>query len=220
MSLKFFLRKDYVREDDVREDDVREDYFGGGELFYRIKLMLFLLWICGLRLSRLLFGFVLTFVLVLSPISPAKALTSEFRSHDLLGLLGMPIQISQGFEYLMPKTTPEIKQGIKIVEVSRLPNQGRNKITVNAEQTYQAFTICRPLSDGQGCQEQIFIEDLITGKFYQIQGIPLSWRPFTNLTWTRETYLEFDRWSNPHYGFHYVVDMSQKKLVNISALEK
>lgn len=210
MNLKFFLREDYVRE----------DYFNGGELFYRIQLMFFLFWICGRRLNRFVFGFVLTFVLVLSLISTVKALTPEFTPYDLLGLLGMPIEINQGFEYLTPKITPEVKQGIKIVEVSRLPNQGRDKITVNAEQTYQAFTICRPLSDGQGCQEQIFIEDLITGKFYHIQGIPLSWRPFTNLTWTRETYLEFDRWSNPHYGFHYVVDISQKKLVNISALEK
>jgi hypothetical protein len=45
-------------------------------------------------------------------------------------------QISQGFDDLMA--------AVEAIEVSSLPNQERQNITVNPEQTYQAFTICEP----------------------------------------------------------------------------
>ena len=120
-------------------------------------------------------------------------------------------QISQSFE--------NITEQVDIIAVSSLPQQERENITVNQEETYQAFTICQPLSEEERCQEKIFIEEIYTGKYYQIQGLPLSWRPFTNLAWTNETILEFYRWSNPHYSLHYTVDMTEKKLVNVSEIE-
>jgi hypothetical protein len=146
------------------------------------------------------------------PSEAAATLTPAFPGDNLPAIA---VEISQGFE--------DLAQEIEIVEISRLPNQNRENITVNSAQTYQAFTICEFLSEfdqEQGCQEKIFIEETIAGKFYQIQGIPLSWRPFTNLAWTEENILSFQRWSNPHYGLHYVVDMNQKKLVDISAFDE
>jgi len=199
MNLKFFHRQDHVDFD---------------QIFHRIE---FIPWgLCGLLLFR-------CFLLVLYGSEASATLTPGINPNDLSAI---PVQSSQGFEALTQKIEQkieqeiqqEIQQEIKIVEISLLPNQERDNITVNPEQTYQAFTICQALSDGKGCQEQIFIEDMTTGKFYQIQGIPLSWRPFTNLAWTDEKYLAFDRWSNPYYGLHYVVDMNQKKLVDISAV--
>lgn len=121
-------------------------------------------------------------------------------------------QMSQGFEDLFAE--------VAIVEVSSLQNQERDNITVNQAQTYQAFTICEPLFEAEGCQEKIFIEEMTTGKYYQIEGIPMSWRPFTNLIWTDEKILEFDRWSTPHYRLHYTVDMTEKKLVDVSEFEE
>jgi len=121
-------------------------------------------------------------------------------------------QISQNFSDLTGQ--------VEILTVSSLPPQERENIAVNEEQTYQAFTICQPISEHEGCQEKIFIEEISTGKYYQIQGIPLSWRPFTNLGWRNETMLEFDRWSNPHYGLRYTVDMTEKKLVDITEFEQ
>ncbi len=164
----------------------------------------FIVWGC--------FGLLKFFVLWLYPSEAAATLTPAFPGDNLPAIA---VEISQGFE--------DLAQGIKVVEISRLPRQKRENITVNSAQTYQAFTICEFLSEfdqEQGCQEKIFIEETIAGKFYQIQGIPLSWRPFTNLAWTEENILSFQRWSNPHYGLHYVVDMNQKKLVDISAFDE
>lgn len=121
-------------------------------------------------------------------------------------------QISQGFDDLITE--------VKAIEVSSLPSRERQNITVNQEQTYQAFTICEPRAEVEGCQETIFIEAIATEKYYQISGIPLSWRPFSNLIWQDETILQFDRWSNPHYGWRYTVDLTHKKLVDLAELEK
>jgi hypothetical protein len=169
--------------------------------FYRVN---FIVWGC--------LGLLKFCLLWLYPREAAATLNPAFKGDDLPAI---SVEISQGFE--------DLAQEIEIVEISRLPNQKRENIAVNSAQTYQGFTICELLSEFEeegGCQEKIFIEDMIAGKFYQIQGIPLSWRPFTNLAWTDEHIFAFERWSNPHYALHYVVDMNQKKIVDISAFEK
>ena len=169
--------------------------------FYRLN---FIVWGC--------LGLLKFCILWFYPSEAAATLNPAFQGDDLPAI---SVEISQEFE--------DLAQEIKVVEVSRLPRQKRENIAVNSAQTYQGFTICEFLSEfdqEEGCQEKIFIEDMISGKFYQIQGIPLSWRPFTNLAWTEDNIFAFERWSNPHYGLHYVVDMNQKKLVDISAFDE
>jgi hypothetical protein len=38
-------------------------------------------------------------------------------------------------------------------------------------------------------------------------------RDFSDLVWVNDRYLVFDRWSSPHYGMHYIFDVTQKKLL-------
>ncbi len=171
--------------------------------FYRVNFIIIVWgWLGWLKFCLLWFY----------PSEAAATLTPAFQGDNLPAI---SVEISQGFE--------DLAQKIKIVEISRLPNQKRESIAVNSAQTYQGFTICELISEfdpEQGCQEKIFIEDMNAGKFYQIQGIPMSWRPFTNLAWTGEHIFAFERWSNPHYALQYVVDMNQKKLVDISVFEE
>lgn len=58
---------------------------------------------------------------------------------------------------------------------------------------------------------KMFIMDLANTVLYEIQGISLDDRPFSGLVWVKDRYLVFDRWSNPHYGIHYVIDVVEKK---------
>lgn len=48
---------------------------------------------------------------------------------------------------------------------------------------------------------------------YQIIGLPLPYRPIDDLVWIGSTTIAFDRWSQPHYGIHYVVDVRMRKVL-------
>jgi len=93
----------------------------------------------------------------------------------------------------------------KIVEVQTLIIS-KEQVVLNQDQTFQAFTSCDEMC-------RIFVEDLRTGQIYEIQGLPLPWRPFSDLTWATSTVLVFDRWSTPHYGIHYAIDVVTKELI-------
>jgi hypothetical protein len=61
--------------------------------------------------------------------------------------------------------------------------------------------------------ERLFVHDTRTRTVYEIKGIPLAYRPLSDLHWKERYRLEFDRWSQPHYGVHYELDVLRKKLV-------
>jgi len=47
---------------------------------------------------------------------------------------------------------------------------------------------------------------------YEVRGLPLPQRPLSGLTWLDADRLTFDRWSQPHHGIHYVVDVRRRRL--------
>lgn len=61
--------------------------------------------------------------------------------------------------------------------------------------------------------ERLFVNDTRTRTVYEIKGIPLPYRPLSDLHWKDRYRLEFDRWSQPHYGVHYEFEVLRKKLV-------
>jgi hypothetical protein len=60
---------------------------------------------------------------------------------------------------------------------------------------------------------RVATQNMQTGKRYQLVGVPLAHRPMSDLVWIDSTLLAFDRWSQPHYGIHYVLDVHQNRLV-------
>lgn len=72
---------------------------------------------------------------------------------------------------------------------------------------FRAFTI----SDTSG--SRIFVEEIATHATHEIAGLPLPWRPFDKLVWIGPTTLIFDRWSQPHFGIHYAIDVAKGKLL-------
>lgn len=98
----------------------------------------------------------------------------------------------------------------RITDVAMAPDVIRENITVNHSETYRVFTTHETAFS-------IFVEDIKEGTIMEIQGFPSLWRPFSDFFWLTDDILVFDRWSSPHYGIHYVVDVRERKLIAAAA---
>ena len=108
--------------------------------------------------------------------------------------------------------TSELASDARFVPVPRLPENCRRNVVTNEAATIRAYVVDRRLPDGV-ILEDLRFEFLDTGKIFKIEGIALAHRPYSDLVWVESRYLIFDRWSNPHYGMHYVVDAVDKKVI-------
>lgn len=91
-------------------------------------------------------------------------------------------------------------------EVSLDPAK-RENLVISKNKKFEAFTV-----DGT----RLFVLERRTRKLLQITGLPLEWRPFSDLTWADSQTLMFDRWSQPHYGVHYKVNVISRKLLVVA----
>lgn len=103
----------------------------------------------------------------------------------------------------------EVKGDVRIEEVEDQPPPAQGKGIYNPERTMRAFTVD---FEDTG-QEQLFVEDLKTGKVIVIDGLPFPNRSYSDITWDKGGLLVFDRSASPHTGAHYVADMKSKKLI-------
>ena len=90
-----------------------------------------------------------------------------------------------------------------MVETSLVAKAQKENVITNRNRTYDAFTVSGA---------RLFVVERRTKKSFEIH-LPLEWRPFSDLVWQNRYLLVFDRWSQPHYGVHYVVDVKSKRLV-------
>lgn len=98
-----------------------------------------------------------------------------------------------------------VKAKVKIKVVVLSAEAKRENVVRN--QGFEGFTV----SDAKA-GERIFFADRRTKKIYEISGLPLEWRPFSDLEWRGGDTLIFDRWANPHHGAHYEIDAKTRKL--------
>jgi hypothetical protein len=75
--------------------------------------------------------------------------------------------------------------------------------TPSPNHRWLAFVCDRP----EDQSARVCVQEAQTGRQYKLRGIPLPYRPISGLIWLNDTLLTFDRWSQPHYGVHYVVDV-------------
>lgn len=74
----------------------------------------------------------------------------------------------------------------------------------NGNRTYEAFIVDTT---------RLFIRERKTGKTFEILGLPLGYRPFSDPEWLNNQTLIFDRWAQPHYGTHYALNVKTGKLI-------
>lgn len=102
-------------------------------------------------------------------------------------------------------STALVKAEVKIAVVALSAKAKRENVVRN--RSFESFTV----SD-EKLGERIFFTERRTKKIYEIRGLPLEWRPFSDLEWRGDGTLIFDRRANPHHGAHYEIDAKIKKL--------
>jgi hypothetical protein len=99
----------------------------------------------------------------------------------------------------------EVAKGVTFVPVEAPGRASWENVAERRDGRYTAFTV-------SGETERIFVKDGKDGRVSELAGIPLEYRPFSDLVWKGDR-LVFDRWSQPHYGVHYEFDVVRKQLV-------
>jgi hypothetical protein len=100
----------------------------------------------------------------------------------------------------------EIAPGVSFVRVKPPEIAKRENLRKTVDGRFLAYT-------ASAGGERLFVKDTRTRVVYEVQGIPLGHRPFSDLRWFGRSRLVFDRWSQPHHGMHYELDIRQKRLV-------
>ena len=122
------------------------------------------------------------------------------------GALHRHLRLGDVREPLMPEVT--------ISEVTLDKSVMKENLAGSEDGRYEAFTSYHP---EKSPSFRIYFVERGTTRIYEVRGLPLPHRPFSDLAWVNNWTLEFDRWSQPHYGIHYAVNVKGKKLVTASA---
>jgi len=100
----------------------------------------------------------------------------------------------------------------------RIEKDGRGKklLAESPDKIRQAFVFCVPSGSKEvaACVSRVFVTDLGTDETYEITGEELfieANRPVDGLKWINNYTLSYERWTNPHYGHRYVVDLKRLK---------
>jgi hypothetical protein len=101
----------------------------------------------------------------------------------------------------------DLASDVKILPMSGPARDSRDSL-LSPNGYWRAF-----IFSAQGEWARLSFEDTRTGKRCQVVGLPLPHRPISDLIWIDSTLLAFDRWSQPHYGMHYVLDVQQARLI-------
>jgi len=93
---------------------------------------------------------------------------------------------------------------------------GKSTLTISADKHYEASVFCVPShsSEVPDCVARVFILDLQTDENYEIVGEELgieAGRPVDGLKWINSHTLSYERWTGPHMGRRYIVDVKAMK---------
>src|SRR4030095_8107983 len=92
----------------------------------------------------------------------------------------------------------------RMAETSLEVGLKKENLITSRNKKYEAFTVSGT---------RLFVTERATAKIFEIRGLPLGWRPFSDLVWIDNQTLIFDRWSQPHFGVHYAVNVKNRKLL-------
>ncbi len=93
---------------------------------------------------------------------------------------------------------------------------GKSTLRMSADKHYEASVFCVPSKSTEvtGCGHRVFILDLQTDENYEIVGEELfveAGRMIDSLKWVNNYTLSYERWTGPHFGHRYVVDVKAMK---------
>ena len=96
---------------------------------------------------------------------------------------------------------------------------GKSTLRMSADKRYEAsvFCVASRSSEVTDCVHRVFILDLQTDENYEIVGEELfieAGRLIDNLKWIDNHTLSYERWTGPHFGHRYVVDVKAMKQID------
>lgn len=129
----------------------------------------------------------------------SKSVVAQTRTHRHSQLSNVSKQVLPTLEI----TLVTLDKSVAKENVVRSPN-GR----------YEAFT---SYQSDQSTGFRIYFLERRTGKIYEVRGLPLAHRAFSDLVWVNNRTFVFDRWSQPHHGIHYAINVKSLKLISAAA---
>lgn len=108
--------------------------------------------------------------------------------------------------------TARLAPNMRLVKVLPPAESSRRDIILNPSGTIRAYIVEKTWSENF-LRDHMHLDYLSTGETFEIEGVPMEHRPYSDLVWVGDDLLAFDRWSMPHYGMHYVVDTARKEIL-------
>jgi hypothetical protein len=96
---------------------------------------------------------------------------------------------------------------------------GNSTLKMSADKRYEASVFCIPSRSNEvpNCVARVFILDLQTDENYEIVGEELgieAGRPVDEIKWINNHILSYERWTGPHFGHRYIVDVRAMKQID------
>jgi hypothetical protein len=107
-------------------------------------------------------------------------------------------------------------------ELTMEPTVGRGGLVTSPDRKYSAYILCVPVptqEDPERCAHRVHFEENTkprAEKIDQIRGesaLEEVTRPVDFLKWVNNYTLSYERWSGPHFGHRYVIDVRTRKQV-------
>ena len=100
---------------------------------------------------------------------------------------------------------------------------GNTTLVTSPTKAFTAFVLCVPSNSDEvkNCVSRVFVRDEASKTVYELRGEELfieAGRPVSDIKWTNAYTLSYDRWSSPHVGRRYVVNMKLLKQTGGSIL--
>lgn len=101
------------------------------------------------------------------------------------------------------------------LKIEPVPGETRTSLVSNKAKTRTAYVLCVPVTNNpKQCDSLVFVKDVVNQTVYAITGEPGGferYRLVNDLKWVNKDVLSFERWTGPHFGHRYVVNMKSKK---------
>jgi hypothetical protein len=168
-----------------------------------------------------------------------RFISREVRNAHAVSALGFEVETpAEGFACAPPgaggqataEAEPDLAHILSILKVRPdlslriLPVTGTSKssLRVSRDKAYKAYVLCVPRGsqDPDDCLERVYFTEQRTGTVYEILGEPeeAEVRPVDELKWANAHALSYERWTQPHFGHRYVVDVRRKRQIGAYTL--
>jgi len=93
---------------------------------------------------------------------------------------------------------------------------GKSTLAVGPAKRFSAYVLCVPSGSKEtdNCSARVFIRDETSKSVYEVRGEDLYAevaRTVEDLKWVNGHTLSYERWTSPHFGHRYVIDVATLK---------